>query len=51
MDPNPLPDLDAYARMMADAAVEAFMKVSLVFGCIGLTIICGAVLMARRKSG
>ncbi len=48
---DPFAEMDAFANAMVDAVTEAFVKASLIAGCIGLTIICGAALLARRKHG
>lgn len=48
---DPFAEMDAFVDLMADAAVEAFVKASFIAACVGLTIICGAALLARRGRG
>lgn len=48
---DPFAEMDAFANAMADAVVEAVVKASLIAGCVGLTIFCGAALLARRRRG
>ena len=48
---DPIPELDAFANLLADAVAEALMKAALVAGCVGLSIVCGAALLARRRRG
>lgn len=48
---DPFVEMDAFVDAMANAVAEAFVKASLIAGCVGLTIICGAALLARRARG
>jgi hypothetical protein len=48
---NPIADFDAFANALAEAAIEAFIRATFVVSCIGLSVACGAAILARRKRG
>lgn len=47
---DPIAELDAFANLMADVVAEALVKTALIASRVGLTIVCGTVILARRRN-
>ncbi|HTM68887.1 MAG TPA: hypothetical protein VL426_06345 [Candidatus Binatia bacterium] len=46
---DPFAALDAFAEIIADSVAEAMVKTALIAGCAGLSLVCLAVILARKR--